>query len=408
MGSRAARGGRSAAVMSALLLVATVRAEHTIEVIANEAPLLDAPVTAALPMGLVGKALVLRSIEGGEVLAAQADTKDGKDAVTWIVPKLAAKTSAKYVLEQGEASLSEEQGVLVRECPEGLEVKIDGEPFFVYQTKNGPKPYCWPILGPTGKPITRAFPMKRGVPGEAWDHHHHRSLWFTHGKVNGHDFWSETPTSGKTVHQAFKNIKSGPVFGEFTSLVDWKSRKDELVCKDERTIRVYRVPGARLMDYRLRIKASEGPLTFGDDKEGTFGFRVAGTMSINQPKGKPKGTLVNANGDRDRAVWGKRAAWCDYSGMVDGELVGIAIFDSPSNLRHPTYWHARDYGLFCANPFGVGFFTGDKRNDGTHTVPKGEELDLTYRIYMHKGDASEAKVAEHFAAFAHPPSVKVE
>ena len=69
-------------------------------------------------------------------------------------------------------------------------VKIDGQVFAEYVTDSSSKPVLWPLIGPTGKPVTRAWPMAKTGPG-GWrrDHPHHRSLWFAFGDINGIEFW---------------------------------------------------------------------------------------------------------------------------------------------------------------------------------------------------------------------------
>ncbi|MFO0948853.1 MAG: PmoA family protein [Planctomycetota bacterium] len=386
-----------------------ILADHTVTITAgqeNEGP---SPVTVPLPADLAGKSVRVMDKTTGEPVVSQADELDGKPAITWMLPACKGGESRVYTLAEGTpAAVPANQGVELKKTDAGLDILIDGELFTTYTIGNF-KPYCWPMIGPTGKPITRAYPMKFGVKGESPDHHHHRSFWFTHGSVNGTDFWSETPAAGKTVHREFNKTTSGPVFGELVTTVDWIDRKGKKVCDDVRRMRVYRFPQGRLFDYDIVVKAADEPVVFGDTKEGMFGFRVAGSMNVQQMvKGREKGHLINSAGDKDKEAWGKRAAWCDYYGLLEGETVGIAMFDKPTNFRHPTYWHARDYGLFCANPFGIGDFTGDKKNDGTHTLPANEKLRFEYRIYMHKGDADAAKVAEFYTPYANPPKVVVE
>ena len=111
--------------------------------------------------------------------------------------------------------------------------------------------------------------------------------------------------------------------------------------------------------------------------------------------------MVNSNGaEGEKGVWGKRANWVDYDGKVNGEELGVAIFDHPQNLRHPTYWHARGYGLFAANPFGIKEFTRDPHQDGSYTLPAGGSLVLRYRVLIHHGDYRQAKVAQAYQDYA--------
>jgi hypothetical protein len=133
----------------------------------------------------------------------------------------------------------------------------------------------------------------------------------------------------------------------------------------------------------------------GDTKEGTFAIRVVKALD------SPPGHMVNANGaSGEKAIWGKRSNWVDYYGRVEGEDVGLAIFDHPKNLRAPTYWHARAYGLLAANPFGLKQFTGDRRQHGEYTIPAGGALIFRYRVFIHHGDPSQAGVDEAYRQFA--------
>jgi hypothetical protein len=240
----------------------------------------------------------------------------------------------------------------------------------------------------------------KDTPGEEHDHPHHRSLWFAHGAVNKHDFWSEQKAFGKIVHQDFQEVKSGKKEGVIRSRNQWVAADGAVVCTDERTLRFYN-PGRareRVFDFDITLKASNGDLTFGDTKEGTMAVRLAETMRL---KGKVgQGHIVNSAGVRDGQTWGKRADWCDYYGPVQGKTVGIAIFDHPQNPRHPTWWHVRDYGLFAANPFGQHDFESlPDKTAGHLTVPAGQSVTFRYRFYLHEGDEQQAKVAERYKQY---------
>lgn len=127
-------------------------------------------------------------------------------------------------------------------------------------------------------------------------------------------------------------------------------------------------------------------------------IRLAPTMRLKGSVGQ--GHIVNSEGVRDGATWGKRAAWCDYYGPVNGDVVGVAIFDHPGNPRHPTWWHVRDYGLFAANPFGIHDFERKPAGTGNLVVPAGESVTFKWRFYFHKGNEVEGKVAERYQEYA--------
>lgn len=285
--------------------------------------------------------------------------------------------------------------ITAERADQAVVVKIDGKPFAEYLTDFNGTPIVWPIIGPTGKPMTRAYPMGEGSSDERKDHPHHRSMWFTHGDVNGLSFWHKETIK----HREFVKIESGQR-AVIVTRNDWLDREGKPVCQDERTFTFGTDGDARWIDFDITIKATDKPVKFGDTKEGTMGVRVPGTMKVTTKQG---GQIVNSEGQTDGAAWGKPAAWVDYHGPVDGETVGIAILNHPSSFRFPTYWHVRDYGLFAANPFGLHDFPGDGKADGSHTLSPGKTMTFRYRMLLHRGDEKSGKVAEAFAAYARQP-----
>jgi hypothetical protein len=303
------------------------------------------------------------------------------------------------------------EGVKLTEQTDKVRVEVNGELLTEYVFKGAPHVYFYPLLGPGGLPMTRNWPMKE-AEGEDRDHKHHRSLWFSHGAVNGVDFWSEESRAGKIVHDRFLEIKSGPDVGIIRSANKWIAPDGQVVCTDARTFRVFARPGGeRVFDYEITLNAGDKEVVFGDTKEGTMAVRLNETMRLKHNKmnaGKPTGRIVQSTGVRDdqppargdNKTWGKRAEWCDYSGLVNGKTVGIAIFDHPSNPVHPTWWHVRDYGLFAANPFGVHDFEKKPAGTGNMVIPPGGILTFKYRFYIHEGDEQQAKVAERYKDYA--------
>lgn len=289
------------------------------------------------------------------------------------------------------------QGVNITKSGDVLEVTIDGEPFTQYHYQNVSRPFLYPVLGPGGAPMTRDWPMNDG-PNDAHDHPHHKSLWFSFGNINGVDFWSEQPNAGTTVHDGFIEIKPGKDVGVIKTRQKLVAKDGTLIATDLRTIRVYNTEPYRVMDYEVTLTASQGDLTLGDTKEGTMAIRLAPTLRL---KGKVgQGHIVNSEGVRDGDTWGKRADWCDYYGPVNGQTVGVAIFDNPKNPRHPTWWHVRDYGLFAANPVGQHDFESKPKGVGDLEIKKGDSLTFRYRFYFHQGATEQAGVAERYKAYA--------
>lgn len=277
-----------------------------------------------------------------------------------------------------------------------VRVEIDGEPFTEYRFGGLRRPVLYPVLGPGGVPLTRRWPLESAGPGEARDHPHHQSLWFAHGSVNGRDFWTTHPLAGRIEHATILEVRSGAT-GLLRTRNRWMAGR-RLVCEDERTLRFAVEPDARTLDYEVTLLATRGRVVLGDTKEGTMAIRMHPALRL---RGKvAAGRAINSEGVEGRAVWGKRARWVDYSAPIDGRVLGIAILDHPTNLRHPTWWHARDYGLCAANPFGIHDFEGRAKGAGDHEIPAGGSLTLRYRFVFHEGGAERAGIEARWRAFA--------
>jgi hypothetical protein len=291
---------------------------------------------------------------------------------------------------------------------------------------NVAKPYMWPLYGPGGAQMTRTEPADQRKTGDSDDHPHQKSVWFCHGDVipegieikeslgvNGADFWSEGRNSGRMIcTKVGEPLFRGSNHGQITTWNEWKTRDGLRILEEARTIHLYLLGDARLLVFDIDL-AAVVPVTFGDTKEGSFGVRVNDdiretlewrnkqTRKVERKKGP--GKLENAEGQvGGAAVWGRISKWCDYSGPLQGKVVGVAVFDDPSN-PYPACWHSRAYGLLAANPFGRGGkhsgFPDMKGRTDLVKLGKGEHLKLRYGILLHAGDAKEGRVAERYQEF---------
>jgi Family of unknown function (DUF6807) len=286
-----------------------------------------------------------------------------------------------------------------------VEVWVGGRPFTAYYfDPSVAKPYFFPLRSSRGTVVTRGYPVTSDIAGEDRDEPHQRPMYFAHGAINGFDFWGEAAfpkwsghpvsTFGRTVFRRIDEARSGPDSGTLQATFDLVAPTGTLAEETQR-YRFTGNDGSRIIDCEFAILASHGTIVMGDTKEGTFAIRVVKALD------SPPGHMVNASGaSGEKGIWGRRSNWVDYYGRVAGEDVGIAIFDHPQNLRAPTYWHARAYGLLAANPFGVKQFTRDPRQDGRYVIPAGSSLVLRYRVVIHHGDPSAAGVAEAYRQFA--------
>ena len=284
----------------------------------------------------------------------------------------------------------------VQFTPDEIAVNVDGKPFttFHYGSEAG-KPFLAPLRSASGKIVTRRFPMEN-VPGESHDHLHHRGLWFSYDDVNGVKFWENDPSYTKprmgriVVRDA--QWKDGDRSGTLTATIEWRDPNGKALLVETRRMVFSSDPKLRTIDFHITLTAAQD-VTFGDTKEGAFAIRLADNFT--EKKG---GKMIDADGRTSMAnIWGKRSNWVDYTGEVDGEKLGVAIFDHPGNPRHPTYWHARDYGLFALNPFGRNAF--DPNQEESHwKLPAGQKLVFRWRVVIHPDDAGVADLYKAYAA----------
>lgn len=282
-----------------------------------------------------------------------------------------------------------------------IDVVIDGKPFSSFYVPPGaPKPYLHPLRSASGKIVTRRFPMEK-VAGEKTDHPHHRGLWFTHGDVNGFDFWMNEPdykkaTKGIITTKEVGALKGGRKAGSIESSFEWRSPENKPLLTETRIMIFHSNAAERVIDCDIRLTAIEKSV-FGDTKEGTFAIRLATEL---QEEGN-SGRMISAEGNAtEKNVWGTASPWVDYSGTLEGEKMGIAILHHPSSTRHPTYWHARAYGLFAANIFGLHDFMRDKTKNGSLTLEPGQSARFRYRVIIHPGDTQSANIGERYKEYA--------
>jgi len=324
---------------------------------------------------------------------------DCEAMVAFIIPELKAGDKRRYAICTDECDTDLSGGVTV-EMEEGKTASflIGGELFtrYNFDQEQFVRPNAFPVLGPGGVHVTEYAES---------DHPHHKSLYVALGEVNGFDNWSEVEGHSYIHNQCVDVLCEGPVFAQIMAINDWVDPKGSKFMEDWTIITVYNSPdGARLMDWDITLAATECGIHIGDTKEsGTLSVRMNTPLHV-----RHGGTMINAYGGISESEnWGKPSPWVDYYGEVDGVKCGLALMDSPGNLRHPTTWHVRNYGLFTANCWGYSYFTGDQSIRGDYTMPEGDTLNFIYRVYVHAGDHLQAKTAERYFDFAFPPEVSV-
>ncbi len=350
---------------------------------------------------LVGQDLILTDKDSGDVISAQCYKGEEKETTTlaWILDGLAAGASRTYLLSEG--TINTETGVELKYGTETIDVTLNGRPFTTFRYGSTQfRPYFFPVLGPNGCEVTRGETIDISK-----DHVHHRSLYVAYGEVNDVDLWGEGSHCGRVVPQGFSQKHGGAVVSRIYTDNNWETKDGDVLMTDKQHFRIYNLPeDGAIFDLDLSFIATAGDVHFGDTKEGGI-MCVRVNPSMNASEG---GQIENAfGGINEGETWGKRSNWCDYSGVVDGTSVGIAVFDHIVNPRYPTYWHVRNYGLMGSNIFGSGTFERDPSKDGSYILKEGEEMHFRFRVLIHAGDATEGKVAQKYHDFINPPTVEI-
>jgi hypothetical protein len=308
--------------------------------------------------------------------------------------------------------------VVANEASRRVDITIDGKPFTSYIWPDTiKKPVLYPIRTANGTLVTRGFPLDPR-PGERVDHPHHVGLWFNHGDVNGLDFWNNSDDipadraakMGAIRHKRIVDVKNGDR-GELAVEMEWLQPDGKALLREQTRFVFSGSGGTRTIDRITTLTALDKPVVFRDNKEGTFGMRV--TRALEQPADKPEvftdasgkatavavldnkgvtGEYTSSEGLKGDAVWGTRGRWCMLSGRIEAEPVTIAILDHPSNPNAPTYWHARGYGLFAANPLGRKVFKSDQP-ELVMTLDPGKSATYRFRVVI-RTDAPNADAIE--------------
>ena len=280
----------------------------------------------------------------------------------------------------------------VRFTAEDVSIAVEGKPFAVFHYGgDANKPFLAPLRSASGKVVTRQFPMEI-VPGESRDHLHHRGLWFSYDDVNGVKFWENDPSykKGKIGKIVVKSVKWKDGAGTLTALMDWQDPDGKSLLMESREMTFSGDAKIRVVDTKVTLTAATD-VTLGDTKEGAFAIRLGEAFT------ERRGMKMTDSEGRVGMVkiWGKRAKWVDYQAELDGEKLGVAIMDHPENPHFPTYWHARDYGLFSLNPFGQKSFDPAAEENITK-LSKGQKLAFTWRLVIHPAEMSVADLYSQF------------
>jgi hypothetical protein len=317
--------------------------------------------------------------------------------------------------------------ITANQAQKRVDVTVDGKPFtsYIYQDELM-KPVLYPLRTAKGTFVTRGWPMDPR-PGERIDHPHHVGLWFNYGNVNGLDFWNNSTAIPAEKKDGFGTIKHVAVRcmiaddkkAELEVTMNWQKPDGANLLKQD-TKYIFTKEGEQLaIELITKLTSLEEDVTFSDNKEGLLGIRLA--RELEHPSTEPQkstdangiptdvaklnnegvtGKYRSSEGFEGDNVWSTRGKWVILNGQIGNEKVSLVILDNPRNVGYPTYWHARGYGLFAANPLGQKEFSKGKEILN-YKLKAGQSVVFTYKVLINSGsNLSDTEVNKKFQEFA--------
>jgi hypothetical protein len=270
------------------------------------------------------------------------------------------------------------------------------------------KPVLYPVYTANGTVVTRGFPLNP-QPGDPVDHPHHIGIWFNFENLNGLDFWNNSYAIPANKKQLYGWIKTDRIVqtgngnkGILTYHANWTNQQNKVLAEETTRFEFSGTAQQRIID-RITSITADTMLLFTDAKDGLLGMRLAHALQIPTSKDQkftddkgnvtvvkggtdniPNGNYLSSEGKTGDSVWSTRGRWCKSFGKMGTNSVSVVIIDHPANINYPTFWHARGYGLFAANPLGEKIFTNG-RSFKNLQLKKGETVTFKYRIVVDEG-----------------------
>ena len=301
------------------------------------------------------------------------------------------------------------QGIEFKEHQNQIDVMIDGKLFTSYLTDPTLlKPCLYPVISPSGEMMTRRYPFEE-VEGESKDHPHHTGVYFTYGsngEVNGNSFWNRHEIPPQIKHIKVLEKSDGKDHATLSTISHWIGSGGKVILEEARKMIFSQVSDGYAIDFDIALKATDDKVVFKDTKEGMFAIRVADWLT-EQNKGtleQGTGEYLNAEGLKtEKNIWGKKSAWVRLEGEREAQKIGVAIYHHPGSLNFPTYWHARGYGCFSANPIGqYDFEKGRVANAGSRQLElaPGEEAVFKFRMVIYEGERKKKDFDQEFKNYS--------
>lgn len=275
------------------------------------------------------------------------------------------------------------------------------------------KPVLWPVYSPSEIVVQRQFPL-RLVNGESRDEPHHEGIFFAYssnGEVNGNSFWAGQQGDTRIVQTKITQRETNHGKAILGTRNNWIGRDGNVVLVEDRKMIFSASKPQRSIDFTFHLIAQNKDVMFKDTKEGMFAIRVADWLAENS-HGNPNpplaekhtGMYLNSKGDTtSKNVWGKRAKWVRLEGHHNGKTVGIIIMNHPSSVNYPTFWHARGYGLFAADPLGQSVFQKARGKNPVplnYTIAAGDSALFKFKMVIYEGHRGIDQIKKEFKKYS--------
>lgn len=311
-------------------------------------------------------------------------------------------------VSQMSMNLDQKINLIHQEDQKRVDVYFEEELFTAYHyTNQFKKPILYPLITADGATVTRGYPIEPRS-GEREDHPHQVGLWLNYGDVNGLDFWNNSDARpaersdeyGTIFHRSINKIESGEEEGELNVSMEWVN-SEGVVLLTENTIYKFRDNGdSRSIDRITNLTAAANDVFLKDNKEGMIGMRMARELEHPDEHDDATGIYRSSEGLEGHDVWGTRAKWVNLTGQIDGTPVSVALLDHPENVGYPTYWHARGYGLFAANPLGMKEMSGGEE-ELNFVLSAGDSIIFKHRIIINSGkETDDSEIEKEWEEFA--------
>jgi hypothetical protein len=241
-------------------------------------------------------------------------------------------------------------------------------------------PFFFPVNGPSNGSITS---MRNG------NYPHHSSLFFACDFVNGGNYWQDILDRGQIISFRADILPSDSTKVIIENECIWRRPNAISPIKDLRKITIT-APSKELyqIDFDITMEMLTD-VTIKKTNHSLFSGRIDADLAVTNG-----GTMINSNGEKgEKGTFGKKSPWIDFYGKRGDKIEGMAIMQHPSNDWYPSPWFTRDYGFFSPTPMYW------PENDKETILKKGQTIKLKYRVLVHAGDVTTAKIAEQFELY---------